>query len=79
MKFQDACPWHHGGTAEFNHYRTEHESEDSGRCVPFESIGLPQLLCKVLAKTVEGALVKTIFEIFDFQWGNVYKTAAHVE
>ena len=28
----------------------------------FESIGLPQLLCKVLAKTVEGALVKTIFD-----------------
>ena len=41
-------------------------SEDWGRCVLFESIGLPQLLCKVLAESVAGALVKTIVEILIF-------------
>ena len=65
-----------GGTAGLNRFRTEHVSEDSGRCVLFESIGLPQLLCKVLAESVAGALVKTKL---DFQWGNVCKMAAHVE
>ena len=38
----EVCPWHHGGTAGLNRFRTEHVSEE-GRCVLFKSIGLPQL------------------------------------